>query len=273
MARVEAIVQAEVPQTLDNLAHIAYSYLFHDLGEYFKAILRHFREMAAALKSQKHPFNVIFALLLELEQPCLGHTLSVLQDCQSTIFRQKLGHFNQMTVAAELTRLQSKTELQGIEATTHYLGLLKEAEHTVGATCPQTLEVRLGLAWHYLHIHHWEKAGHTAQVIIDLVIHSDLPTLQYKSIAYYLHAISYFERSRPERAELSLREAIRLAAQTWGWQDSRVLKYMSVFQHWLLEWRRIDEAQQLLQTIETHVASKQARIHECRAFEHLQNNI
>ena len=261
MSRIETIVVAEPPLILDNLAHIAYSYLHSDLGKYFRIILGHFKNMAAELKGHRHPFNKVFAMLYELQQPHLEHTLSSLQNCQAKEFQQRLGSFNEITVKVELTRLQSGTELLGIGVTKGYLKLLHRIANNLGYTSRQELEVRLALGWHYLHIHQWDKAGETTQQILDLRGQTKPVPLQYESIANYLHAISHHQRANEEQAGRSLRRAIHLAAETWGRQDSRVLKYMSVLQAWLTRWGKLDEAHYWSETIQAHVSSKQARIH------------
>ena len=243
MSSIEHIVSAEHPSTLDILAFtlLATMHSLNTPGIAF-ILLKQFSAMSAHILPKQHPFNKIFARLSRLDMYHLKHTLIAAKESHSDNFARRSGRFNWITLETQLLLLELKF-MAGVAHTTEgYFTLLEAMELALDASDPRVLYVRRELAGRYLREGDFIEAAAMAQSLIDLAAQTgNIPPHEYASALYILsHAQN--ESSMTTLAEQNLRQAIHTRVKHRGWEDGKVLSYMSDLEYCLEEGNRPDEA-------------------------------
>ena len=243
MALIEQIVSAECPSSFEAVADMVLVFgIFYESSGIAFALLKQFSAMSAAIVPQRHPFNQIFALLVELDTSHLKHSLSIAQQSQANFFARRSGRFNWITLDLQLSRLSLESKVKAAQSIEGYSTLLRECEHALGSSDPRSLRVRLDLAVHYVNQGEYEEAAKIAQTTIALTRQSqDLVSVSIGS-ALYILSVAQFSLSETDLAEQNICQAIKVRAVECGWDEDRVLHLILVLESWLKNWNRPDEA-------------------------------
>ena len=243
MASIEHIVSAEHPTTLDMLAFTLYKTM-HLLNSSKVALflLKQFSAMSAVIHPKQHPFNQVFAGLVRLDMSHLKHTLIMAYKSMSDGFDRRLERFNGNSLDAQESLLHLKS-LEGAAHTTEgYLTLLQAMELALDTSDPRVLTMRNLLARHHFNEGKFAEVAETAQSITDFAAQTGNVDPATHSLAMYTLSYAQYKLSETTLAEQNLRQAIQIRAKYFGWEEGRVLDYLSRLAIWLKEWGRPDEA-------------------------------
>ena len=243
MASIQHIVSAEHPGTLDVLAFVLLVTMhFLDAPGIAFILLKQFSAMSAIILPKQHPFNRIFARLIQLDMSHLKYTLVVAKESQSDGFARRSGRFNWNTLETQLSLLGLKSMAGAVHTTEGYLTLLEAMELALDTSDPRILHTRCELACQYFLKGNFVEAAETAQSIIDLATQTGNFHPPAHARALYILSCAQSRLSMTTLAEQNLRQAIQTRAQHYGWEDGKVLDYMSDLEDWLEEWERPDDA-------------------------------
>ena len=243
MASIEHIVSAESPITLDMLAYSLYKAMHTlDSSEVSSFLLKQFSAMSAVILPKQHPFNQIFARLVQLDMFHLKYALIMAEESQSDRFARRGRRFNWNTLAIQLSLLHLNSIERAAHTTEGYLTLLQAMESALDTSDHRVIYVRNKLANHYLEVGECAEAAETAQNIIDLAARTGNVRQATHTTAMYVLSSAQYILSETTLAEQNLRQAIQTGAKHCGWEDGFVLSYMSRLEEWLEEWERPDEA-------------------------------
>ena len=243
MASIEHILRAEHPQTLHTLAFSLYDTIhFLNSSEVASSLLKQYSAMSTVILPKQHPFNQVFARLVRLDMSHLKYTLSMVGESQIAGFARRCERFNRDSLENQLSLLQFKSWEKTADTTEGYWTLLQAMELVLDPSDPRVLTVRNQLATHYFEVGEYAEAAKIAQSIIDLAAQTGNVHPETHAIAMYLLFVAQGRLSETTLAEQNLRRAIQTRAKHFGWEDGRVLHYMSVLEFWLEEWGRPDEA-------------------------------
>ena len=261
MASIEHIVSEESPITLDILAFSLYATM-HSLNssEIALFLLKQFSAMSAVILPKQHPFNQVFSRLVRLNVSHLKYTLIMAKESQSDGFARRLGRFNWDALNIQLSLLQLKSMEGAAHITEGYLTLLQQMELALGTSNPQVLKVREQLALHYLKVREYAEGAKICQSIIDLAAQTGNVRPDTHATALYNLSAAQYYLLETTLAEQSLRQAIQTRVKYFGWEDGRVLGYMSELEIWLAEWGRPDEAAEVRRQREEILDSMEKKI-------------
>lgn len=222
-------------------------------------LLKHFYQMSYTIMGTQHPFSRIFSRLMRLENSTLEHVFSVARQCQLEEFATRLGRFSWTMMAIIIRDINyqplKKNLSQSLEQCS---ALLAEFEHALGPSDPRCLRMRSELAFDYYVDDRYGEAVEIAQSIVaaDPTAQTDL----YRAEAFYALSLAEFKTSQFEVAEQNLRQAIVIIAEHDGWEDERVLRYMSLLTCWLEIWDKHDEATEIDQYVQILIDSRHERL-------------
>ncbi|KAL9614542.1 MAG: hypothetical protein Q9167_000992 [Letrouitia subvulpina] len=234
------------------------SFDFRILNKIAPMLLRHFYEMSSAVMGRQHPFSRIFSRLMGLEKSILEHVFSVALQCQSEWFAKRVGRFSRTMMMTLRYRYLSPWESVDSRVVEQFLADLAEYEHVLGPSDERCLQMRLNLAYIYLDSQQSGQAAEIAHCMINttLAAQEDLFLADY----FYILSMAQYNLSFFELAEQNIRQAINIQADTYGWQDERVLNYMLELASWLKEWNRHDEAAEIDRHVQMTWDSKHERL-------------
>ena len=261
MALIEQMVSAECPNSLGTVAAVVLDFrILHESPGIAFALLKQFSAMSAAILPQRHPFNQIFALLVELNTSHLEHTLSISQQSQADFFTRRSGRFNWITLDLQLLKLSSESNVKAAQTTERYSTLLRECEHALGSSDPRSLKMRIDLGWHYMIQGEYKEAAKIARTTIALAAQSQDTVLGLISDAFYVLSVAQSKLSETDLAEQNIRKAINVRAVEYGWENERVLYLISALESRLKEWNRPGEAAEVRRTRNAILESKIERL-------------
>ena len=256
MALVEQVVAEEGPDTLDILCTIVLGYVFNHFGVVSSVLLRQFSAMSAKTMRRKHPFNYMFAHLIEQDVSDLKHTIDIARQSQIDCFTQRSGRFNRTTLELQVSRLRSMKKVNNLRFK-GFVSLSQEIEYALGASNIRSLQVRLDLAWQYKITGQYEKAVELTQSIMTLVAPEKSSGMKSAFCeALYILAEIHHRLAKADLAEQNIRHAILTRAGYFGWKDGDLLYMMSDLARWLEEWERPDEAAEVRRQMDEIISSK-----------------
>ena len=258
MARIQQFIQLASPYTFNLLIDVVGQYIFYKLPNILSVLLIQVAAMSASLLPQSHPFNQIFARLLEQDPSQLRHIILVAIQSQIDCFVQRTGRFSEITVNVQLERWRLMADFGGVRSTESYSTQLAEIEHALGASHPLCLNVQLGIAQSSIRSREFRKAVKAAQSVIAPVTQTNSGGIASK--AYYYLSLAHHGLLEIDLAEQSICRALRIRVNTFGWQDDRLLLYMNIYASWLKDWDRPKDAAKVRQQRQEIIDSKYNRL-------------
>ena len=260
-ASIEHIISAEHPSTLNVLAFSLYETIHYlNSSDVAFFLLKQFSAMSAVIFPKKHPLIQVFARLVRLDMSHLKYTLLMAKESQSDGFERRLGRFNWDGISIQLSSLTLKSMEGAAHTTEGYLTLLQAMELVLDPSDPRVVLTRNRLAFHHLNDGEYAEATKIAQRIIDLAAQTGNDRPDTHASAMCILSYAQYALSKTNLAEQNLRLAIQTRAKFYGWEDGRVLEYMSVLEDWLERWEKPDEAAEVRRHMEAILNSMEERI-------------
>ena len=237
MALVEQVILAEDPHSLYAFIELILdTSLVNGLKHISLLLLNQVSAMSTKIMALRHPFRQMFPLLLAMGPFSLKHTLLLAQGSIADCFAREIGRFSRTALLAKLDTIA----LGGIESTAQLVALLEECENALGISDERCLYNRLHLARHYLLKKKPREAIETAKYVVAVILESG--HTYYLSVAYEIRAQAHFLLSERGPAEHSIRRAILIRADQFGWEDVTLLRFISIHDRFLRALNRLDEA-------------------------------
>ena len=187
-----------------------------------------------------HPYNQIFAQLLQQDLSQLRHATPMILQSQIDCFAQRSGRFGFLAIDLQMLRLWYMKEIEGVDPEEECKTLLAEADSELGPSHKTSLRIRWTIARSLIEKCEFMQAAEVAQSIIELVAQTKNESLL--SDAFYCLSVADYRLANMEKAEQSIRHAIDIRARVYGCDDERVLSYLARYAIWLEGWGRLEDA-------------------------------
>jgi hypothetical protein len=249
-ASTRDLLLQEEPRMLEKLFEVILMLTF-GWSECCNIILNHFSNMAAIILPDLHPLRHIFSSLSSLGP-------GLIEDVIAHAWKSFLDIFEQAQCASPATAILSRGNYisrigrirDPVVAEYQLRALVKECKEVYGGLDYRYAEVLLSFGKFLCFWKRYTEAEAAAKEVIYCAEMGNSPTAK----GIWCHAMDLLARTQygnfdNESAESTLRRAVDVIGNTWGWQDTSTLRFLTQLQKWLRDFGKHDEAADLSEQI------------------------
>ena len=215
------------------------------------AIIRQFSSMAQVLLGKRHPFGVVCAELVLVDQMTHSHFANVVEISLKKIVDCFEGHFGVSHEVTNDARIKARSSAEGANNHEHrqstLINVLRGCELFETRDDERALRIFLGLAHECLTNAEPIEAKKWAEAVVEKARTKLLLVLGLDALAASEYALD-----EPLAAKEHMRKAIDLAKATWGCDADEVPLMMLDLENWLAEQGKHDSAVQLQEERRRH---------------------
>lgn len=241
---IKAIVLTELPSTFLQLFVVILAILPYGRTEIAISIIRQCSSMAELLLDKRHPFLIVCAQLVRVDQKTHSHFANVVEISLRKIIDCFEGHFGASHEVTNDARIKASSSAGGAKNHEHrqstLINVLRGCDSFETQDDERTLKSFLGSAHKCLTNAKPVEAKGWAEAVIERAKTKLLLVLGLDTLAACEYALD-----EPLAAEEHMRQAIELAIATWGCHADEVQLMMLDLEYWLAEQGEHDSAAKL----------------------------
>ena len=201
-------------------------------------MMKHFAALSTVVLARAHPFKALFYNLVHAKGTTTGHNLALATRSAADIFTTKFGKFNQFSLSFHIQAADLIGNVS--QRIDFYSRLERETRDTLGSNSPLHWNICVDLVNDLVVAKECQKAAKLAETMMDHPAAANDP--EYRCRALWLLARAQAKLCKTSLAGKNVREAIRVSAETRGWEDAETLRYVSRLPDWLDDWGRAEDA-------------------------------